>query len=169
MSAFAALLLVAPLAALHPYKTASAAQATPRNVTVVVDAGAKKKSLIEDLPESFKISIMAVPSKTDTTALWGKNAFVKPLGALAAGTGMLNKKLQATAGELVTISGKTPTCDNFRFTGSGKPVQSQGRKGHFRRRKAGRLLQQLDKLKLVDKGNQRMIAVAMPYGNKHSR
>ena len=29
----------------------------------------------------------------------------------------------------------------FRFTGTGKLVQSQGRKGHFRRRKAGRLLQ----------------------------
>ena len=28
----------------------------------------------------------------------------------------------------------------FRFTGSGKAVQSQGRKGHFRRRKAGRLI-----------------------------
>jgi large subunit ribosomal protein L35 len=57
----------------------------------------------------------------------------------------------------------------FRFTGSGKPVQSQGRKGHFRRRKAGRLLQQLDKLKLVDKGNQRMISAALPYGAKHAR
>ena len=61
------------------------------------------------------------------------------------------------------------TVKRFRFTGSGKPVQSQGRKGHFRRRKAGRLLQQLDKFKLVDDGNKRMIAVAMPYGNKHSR
>jgi large subunit ribosomal protein L35 len=57
----------------------------------------------------------------------------------------------------------------FRFTGAGKAVQSQGRKGHFRRRKAGRLLQQLDKLKLVDNGNKRMIGVAMPYGSKHSR
>jgi large subunit ribosomal protein L35 len=57
----------------------------------------------------------------------------------------------------------------FRFTGAGKAVQSQGRKGHFRRRKAGRLLQQLDKLKLVANGNKRMIGVAMPYGSKHSR
>jgi large subunit ribosomal protein L35 len=57
----------------------------------------------------------------------------------------------------------------FRFTGSGKAVQSQGRKGHFRRRKAGRLLQQLDKLKLVHKGNTRMIGAALPYGTKHAR
>jgi large subunit ribosomal protein L35 len=61
------------------------------------------------------------------------------------------------------------TVKRFRFTGSGKPVQSQGRKGHFRRRKAGRLLQQLDKLKLVAKGNRRMIGAALPYGAKHAR
>ena len=61
------------------------------------------------------------------------------------------------------------TVKRFRFTGSGQPVQSQGRKGHFRRRKAIRLLQQLDKLKPVHKGNKRMIAVALPYGQKHSR
>jgi large subunit ribosomal protein L35 len=57
----------------------------------------------------------------------------------------------------------------FRFTGTGKMVQSQGRKGHFRRRKAGRLLQQLDKLKPVHKGNKRMVSAAMPYGAKHAR
>jgi ribosomal protein L35 len=57
----------------------------------------------------------------------------------------------------------------FRFTGSGIPVQSQGRKGHFRRRKAKRLLEQLDKLKPVSRANRRMISVALPYGSKHSR
>lgn len=57
----------------------------------------------------------------------------------------------------------------FRFTGTGKLVQSQGRKGHFRRRKAGRLLQQLDKLKPVFEGNKRKLDVAMPYGSKHGR
>ena len=57
----------------------------------------------------------------------------------------------------------------FRFTGTGKIVQSQGRKGPFRRRKAGRLLQQLDKLKPTHSGNERMIGVAMPYGAKHAR
>jgi large subunit ribosomal protein L35 len=80
-------------------------------------------------------------------------------------------KLQILNEELFMPKMKTHkgTVKRFRFTGSGKPVQSQGRKGHFRRRKAGRLLQQLDKLKLVDDGNKRMIALAMPYGNKHSR
>jgi large subunit ribosomal protein L35 len=57
----------------------------------------------------------------------------------------------------------------FRFTGTGKSVQSQGRKGHFRRRKALRLLQQLDKVKPVHTGNQRMVAAALPYGKKHAR
>jgi large subunit ribosomal protein L35 len=57
----------------------------------------------------------------------------------------------------------------FRFTGTGKIVQSQGRKGHFRRRKAGRLLQQLDKLKELHTGNKRMVSVALPYGAKHGR
>ena len=57
----------------------------------------------------------------------------------------------------------------FRFTGTGKPIQQQGRKGHFCRRKATRLLQQLDKLKPLHSGNKRMIGVAMPYGSKHAR
>ena len=57
----------------------------------------------------------------------------------------------------------------FTFTGSGKAIQSQGRKGHFRRRKALRLLQQLDKTKPVHKGNKRMVAGALPYGRKHAR
>ena len=57
----------------------------------------------------------------------------------------------------------------FRFTGTGKLVQSQGRKGHFRRRKANRLLQQLDKLKPLFKGNKRKISHALPYGAKHGR
>ena len=57
----------------------------------------------------------------------------------------------------------------FRFTGTGKIVQSQGRKGHFRRRKAGRLLQQLDKLKPLFEGNKRKISHALPYGAKHGR
>jgi large subunit ribosomal protein L35 len=57
----------------------------------------------------------------------------------------------------------------FRFTGTGKIVQSQGRKGHFRRRKAGRLLLQLDKLKPLSPANERMVKVALPYGAKHGR
>ena len=57
----------------------------------------------------------------------------------------------------------------FRFTGSGKAVQAQGRRGHFRRRKAIRLLQQLDKSKPLARANRRMVKIALPYGAKHSR
>jgi large subunit ribosomal protein L35 len=57
----------------------------------------------------------------------------------------------------------------FRFTGSGKIVQIQGRRGHFRRRKALRLLQQLDKTKPMSRANRRIVKGALPYGAKHSR
>jgi large subunit ribosomal protein L35 len=57
----------------------------------------------------------------------------------------------------------------FTFTGTGKLVQSQGRRGHFRRRKAIRLLQQLDKLKPASKANERKLKRGLPYGTKHAR
>ncbi|MBC8160137.1 MAG: 50S ribosomal protein L35 [Roseiflexaceae bacterium] len=52
----------------------------------------------------------------------------------------------------------------FKLTGTGKLMHQQGRRGHFRRRKATRLLQQLDKLKPVDKTEERMVRQALPYG-----
>ena len=57
----------------------------------------------------------------------------------------------------------------FRFTGSGKIVQIQGRRGHFRRRKASRLLQQLDKTNPLSRANRRIVNLGLPYGGKHSR
>lgn len=54
----------------------------------------------------------------------------------------------------------------FKFTATGQIVRSQGRRGHFRRRKATRLLQQLDKLKPLDKSMRRKIATALPYGGR---
>lgn len=57
----------------------------------------------------------------------------------------------------------------FTFTGSGKAVRSQGRRGHFRRRKALRLLQQLDRKKPAHETLKRRIQVALPYGTKHAR
>lgn len=54
----------------------------------------------------------------------------------------------------------------FRLTGSGKVVQAQGRRGHFRRRKANRLLQQLDKSKPLSRANLRRVKTALPYGGK---
>ncbi len=57
----------------------------------------------------------------------------------------------------------------FRFTGGGNIVQAQGRRGHFRRRKALRLLQQLDKSKPMHRANRRIVKTGLPYGVKHSR
>jgi large subunit ribosomal protein L35 len=57
----------------------------------------------------------------------------------------------------------------FRFTGGDKIMQIQGRRGHFRRRKARRLLQHLDKLNSLDPANRRIVSAALPYGGKHSR
>jgi beta-lactamase regulating signal transducer with metallopeptidase domain len=124
MSAFAALVLVVPLAALHPYKSAnaamkvatSAATPAPRTVSVVVDAAGAKKAATDYLPESFKISIM--PAQESDTAALARRTLTKPLAALSAGAATLEGKLEATGAELVTLSGKTPTCDTFRFTGN---------------------------------------------------
>lgn len=52
----------------------------------------------------------------------------------------------------------------FKFTGTGKIMRAQGRRGHFRRRKALRLLQQLDRSKPVHETNERMVKTALPYG-----
>ncbi|HWQ16025.1 MAG TPA: 50S ribosomal protein L35 [Roseiflexaceae bacterium] len=57
----------------------------------------------------------------------------------------------------------------FTFTGGGKIMRATGRRGHFRRRKALRLLQQLDKMQPVAKANRRMVLTALPYGKKHAR
>ncbi len=57
----------------------------------------------------------------------------------------------------------------FSFTGSGKLIQAQGRRGHFRRRKKTRLLQQLDRSQPVHHTNRRKLRTAMPYGVKHAR
>lgn len=56
------------------------------------------------------------------------------------------------------------TAKRFKMTGTGKLVHQQGRRGHFRRRKATRLLQQLDKLKPVDKTAARAVRQGLPYG-----
>lgn len=53
----------------------------------------------------------------------------------------------------------------FRFTASGKAMRSPARRGHFRRRKALRLLQRLDKAQKVSKTHRRMVVTALPYGS----
>jgi large subunit ribosomal protein L35 len=61
------------------------------------------------------------------------------------------------------------TAKRFTFSGTGRVMRSQGRRGHFRRRKAIRLLQQLDKSKPIFKAVARRVKVALPYGAKHAR
>ncbi len=57
----------------------------------------------------------------------------------------------------------------FTFTGSGKLMRAQGRRGHFRRRKATRLLQKLDRMAPVHPANELLVRTALPYGRKHAR
>ncbi len=116
VSACAALLLVVPLAALHPYKAGTAPPVARRAITVAIDATTSAKGA-DDLPESFKISILPVPQETDTAA-FARRALTKPLAALSASAVALTSKLQATGAELVAISGKTPSCDNIRLSGA---------------------------------------------------
>ncbi|GAB4206259.1 MAG: 50S ribosomal protein L35 [Roseiflexaceae bacterium] len=52
----------------------------------------------------------------------------------------------------------------FRFTATGKAMRSPARRGHFRRRKALRLLQRLDKAQKVSRTHLRMVRTALPYG-----
>lgn len=53
----------------------------------------------------------------------------------------------------------------FRFTGSGKAQRMPAKRGHFRRRKAQRLLQKLEKAQPVSKTHLRMVRTALPYGS----
>jgi len=57
----------------------------------------------------------------------------------------------------------------FTFTGNGIAMRASGRRGHFRRRKALRLLQQLDKSQPVHRASRKMIRRSLPYGSKLSR
>jgi large subunit ribosomal protein L35 len=52
----------------------------------------------------------------------------------------------------------------FKLTGTGKLMRAQGLRGHFRRRKANRLLQQLDKSKPLHVTNRRLVQKALPNG-----
>jgi large subunit ribosomal protein L35 len=57
----------------------------------------------------------------------------------------------------------------FTFTGRGIMRQQQGRHGHFRRRKATRLLQRLNRMNAVARGNLRRLRGALPYGRRFAQ
>lgn len=60
------------------------------------------------------------------------------------------------------------TAKRFRTTGSGLVVRTKGGKSHFRRRKARRVLNQLDKMQHVSNKKQaRRIRTLAPYLGKY--
>ncbi|MCX6015904.1 MAG: 50S ribosomal protein L35 [Chloroflexales bacterium] len=61
------------------------------------------------------------------------------------------------------------TAKRFTFTGSGKLVSAMGRRGHFRRRKATRLLQKLSRMQEVHETTQTRVLRGLPYRKKHAR
>lgn len=55
------------------------------------------------------------------------------------------------------------TAKRFRTTGSGRIVRTKGGKSHFRRRKARRVLNQLDKMQDVTSTESRRVRKLAPY------
>lgn len=53
----------------------------------------------------------------------------------------------------------------FQFTGSGKLMQAQGMKSHFRRRKSARVKRQFDRMQPMDKTNVKRVRRMLPYGD----
>ena len=55
----------------------------------------------------------------------------------------------------------------FKITGSGKVMRTKGMKSHFRRRKATRVKQQLDKMQPLASGYVGSVQKLLPYGLPH--
>jgi len=52
----------------------------------------------------------------------------------------------------------------FKITATGKVMRAKGMKSHFRRRKAPRVLRQLDRMLEVDETNAKRVKRLLPYG-----
>ena len=52
----------------------------------------------------------------------------------------------------------------FKITATGKVMRAKGMKSHFRRRKAPRVLRQLDRMLEVDKTDEKRVKRMLPYG-----
>lgn len=59
------------------------------------------------------------------------------------------------------------TAKRFRVTGSGKLMRTKGGKSHFRRRRASRVKNALDKLQPVAKSESKRIRKLAPYLRKY--
>jgi large subunit ribosomal protein L35 len=53
----------------------------------------------------------------------------------------------------------------FKITATGKVMRAKGMKSHFRRRKAPRVLRQLDRMLEVDETNKKRVKRLLPYGS----
>jgi large subunit ribosomal protein L35 len=53
----------------------------------------------------------------------------------------------------------------FKITATGKVMRAKGMKSHFRRRKAPRVLRQLDRMLVVDETNEKRVKRMLPYGS----
>jgi len=53
----------------------------------------------------------------------------------------------------------------FKITATGKVMRAKGMKSHFRRRKAPRVLRQLDRMLEIDKTNEKKVKRMLPYGS----
>ncbi len=53
----------------------------------------------------------------------------------------------------------------FKITATGKVMRAKGMKSHFRRRKAPRVLRQLDRMLEVDQKDEKRVKRMLPYGS----
>jgi len=53
----------------------------------------------------------------------------------------------------------------FKVTATGKLMMAKGMKSHFRRRKAPRVLRQLDRMQEVPETLERKVRTMLPYGS----
>jgi hypothetical protein len=100
MSAFAALLLIVPLAALHPYRRAESLYAGDVRVAVPIAS--------DELPKSFKISISASDETPTTPTMQSAQpaAPAAPLAESRAALGAMSASMTKTAEQLNGMSAK---------------------------------------------------------------
>ena len=53
----------------------------------------------------------------------------------------------------------------FKVTATGKVMRAKGMKSHFRRRKAPRVLRQLDRMLELDQKDEQRVKRMLPYGS----
>ncbi len=108
--ALAAMVLVVPLAALHPYQRVATPPVVHEARTPVPPA--TKPVAANDLPESFKVSI-GEPVMPGATSVVANEPLVKPMRALAAGVAQLGEGMKSSASIATTLK-LAAGCDSYR-------------------------------------------------------